>query len=341
MLVGSVNITYSNFENKNRYLKANNDVLMTFGKGSYCLDAGVNFWTLSKTHIMIGNYTSIAQQEKFYIGINHDYKCVTMAPFENIFGIPNVYSKNPYHNHNQIIIGHDVWIGNSCTIMSGIHIGNGAVIGAGSVVAKDIPPYAIAVGNPARVVKYRFSDEIIKKLQDLKWWYWPEEKIREAAQYMSDPVEFVDRYYSEYEAPNLNSPIASDLKMLRESGVKLYCLPIVPDAELQEWRNCIEKYLSMKTASDSVALLLLSDHKSMPNEALEWISDLLDKAGENAPTVFNYEMQPGQSMAEVMSNVDVILTTKSAWAMQCIDYAADYDIKREYIFDKEVFRRSR
>lgn len=336
--MGCINITYDNFENRDRYIKANSDVLMTFGKGSYCWATSVNFWTLGKAHIMIGSYTSIAQQEKFYIGINHDYKCVTMAPFENIFHIPNVCNKDSDHNHNQIIIGHDVWIGNDCTIMSGIHIGNGAVIGAGSVVAKDIPPYAIVVGNPAKIIKYRFSEEIIQKLQELKWWYWPEEKIKTAAQYMSDPMEFIDKYYPECIAPDFNSPISLDLKNLRKNGIKLYCLPIVPDDDLQEWREAVKLYLNMKTADDAVALLLLSDVKATPHDTLKWISALLVDNGDNAPLVFNYEMQIDQSVAEVISNINVLITTKSAWAMKCIDYAADYDVKHEYMYDQEVFR---
>ena len=75
------------------------------------------------------------------------------------------------------IIGNDVWIGENATILPGVHIGDGAIIGANSVVAKDIDPYSIAVGNPCRVVKKRFDDETIEKLLELKWWDWDEERI--------------------------------------------------------------------------------------------------------------------------------------------------------------------
>lgn len=75
------------------------------------------------------------------------------------------------------IVGNDVWFGQNVTVMPGVHIGDGAIIGANSVVASDIPPYAVAVGNPARVVKKRFDDETISKLLDLKWWDWDIEKI--------------------------------------------------------------------------------------------------------------------------------------------------------------------
>ena len=76
-----------------------------------------------------------------------------------------------------ITIGNDVWIGQHVTIMPGVHIGDGAIIGANSVVASDIPPYAVAVGNPCRVVRMRFDDEFIAYLLQLKWWDWDIEKI--------------------------------------------------------------------------------------------------------------------------------------------------------------------
>jgi acetyltransferase-like isoleucine patch superfamily enzyme len=76
-----------------------------------------------------------------------------------------------------IIIENDVWIGAKSTIMSGIKIGNGAVIGATATVTKDVPPYAIVVGNPGKIIKYRFTETQIEKLLAIKWWDWSEQKI--------------------------------------------------------------------------------------------------------------------------------------------------------------------
>ena len=80
----------------------------------------------------------------------------------------------------QILVGHDVWIGAKVFIRDGVSVGSGAVVGAGAVVVKDIPDYAIVAGVPAKVIRYRFSDEIISKLLSLQWWNWPEEKLRNA-----------------------------------------------------------------------------------------------------------------------------------------------------------------
>jgi serine acetyltransferase len=96
-----------------------------------------------------------------------------------------------------IIIENDVWIGAKATIMSGVRIGNGAIVAAGSVVSKDVPPYAIVAGNPAKVVKYRFSDEQIKKLLSIAWWNWDEQKIKDNAMTMwsNNIDEFIEKFY--------------------------------------------------------------------------------------------------------------------------------------------------
>ena len=75
------------------------------------------------------------------------------------------------------VVGNDVWIGQNVTVMPGVHIGDGVIIGANSVVAKDIPPYCIAAGNPCRVIRKRFDDELTEYLLKLKWWDWDADKI--------------------------------------------------------------------------------------------------------------------------------------------------------------------
>ena len=80
-------------------------------------------------------------------------------------------------SNGDVVIGHDVWIADRATVLSGVQIGNGAIVGASVVVASDVAPYAIVVGNPAREIRKRFSDARIAKLQELAWWDWPLERI--------------------------------------------------------------------------------------------------------------------------------------------------------------------
>ena len=98
-----------------------------------------------------------------------------------------------------VIIGNDVWIGADAVILSGVKIGDGAVIGNSAVITKDVPPYHIVVGNPARIVRARFSEEEIKMLQELKWWNWADDKLDSAMKYLlSNNINGLYKFSSEY-----------------------------------------------------------------------------------------------------------------------------------------------
>ena len=131
--------------------------------------------------LIIGNFVSIAEGVTFIMGAaNHRLNSVSTYPF-NIMN--KVWEKNSTPHINELphkedtVIGNDVWIGHNATILPGVKIGDGAIIGAYSVVAKDIPPYAVAVGNPVKIVKYRFDEELISLLLKYKWWNKEEEEI--------------------------------------------------------------------------------------------------------------------------------------------------------------------
>lgn len=117
----------------------------------------VHEWNDDKESLIIGNYVSISWGVKFVLGGNHNMCTLSSYPFKVMIlgGTDEAWSKG------KIKIEDDVWIGMDCIILSGVKVGRGAVIGAGSVVASDIPPYAVVVGNPARIVKYRIPKELI------------------------------------------------------------------------------------------------------------------------------------------------------------------------------------
>lgn len=139
-----------------------------------------NCYPWYKEKLIIGKFCSIAKGVEFMMnGANHHTKYCSTYPFyifDNWFHID--WKDQPLNIKGDTIIGNDVWIGQDAKILPGVKIGDGAVIGAFSVVAKDVPPYAIAVGNPARVVKRRFSDAAIKHLLKVKWWNWSAKKIK-------------------------------------------------------------------------------------------------------------------------------------------------------------------
>jgi acyl-[acyl carrier protein]--UDP-N-acetylglucosamine O-acyltransferase len=100
-----------------------------------------------------------------------------------------------YRSSRNTTIGNDVWIGFRSTVLGGALIGDGAVVAAGSVVFSDVPPFAVVAGNPAQVLRYRFSRKFIERMQRIAWWKWPDEQVRENLEWFYKPIaEFVERF---------------------------------------------------------------------------------------------------------------------------------------------------
>lgn len=190
------------FEAYSRAGKYNHLYYSTFGRHTY---TGQNTIVM---HTQIGSFTSIAWGVTIGAA-EHDFSRVTSHTF--------LY--NPYDQLNNgisyydrfskdINIGNDVWIGASATILRGVTVGDGSVIGANSLVTKDVPPYSIVAGNPARVIRMRFSDDLINELLEIKWWEFDDDLIRENCSCFS-------------EIPSRKIVTAlKKIKMMAEVGVK-------------------------------------------------------------------------------------------------------------------------
>ncbi len=135
-------------------------------------------YDFSKVKLKIGKFCAIAAETKFIMTGDHKLDAISTYPFPifgqgweeafNVFDLPV---------KGDIIVGNDVWFGYDSLVKNGVTIGNGAIIAAKAVVVKDVPPYAIVAGNPAKVVKMRFDPETIDRLQNIAWWDWDVEKI--------------------------------------------------------------------------------------------------------------------------------------------------------------------
>ena len=137
--------------------------------------------------LIIGKFCMIASDVKFIMnGANHLTDAISSYPFA-VFGNGWEHAMNgkTYPNKGNITIGNDVWIGYNATIMAGVTIGDGAIIAANATVTKNIEPYTIVGGNPAKEIRKRFSKEIITKLLELQWWHWDIEKITKNVQHLT------------------------------------------------------------------------------------------------------------------------------------------------------------
>ena len=190
-----------NYPIHKRIFATNNSVL-AFGTKSYIENVSIYGAGL----IQIGNFSSISWNIIFeMMGIDdHNYHNISSYAFSHLDW---AITKDFYPKHKNatlnLIIGSDVWIGIGCHVKVSnqdkpIIIGNGAIVAADSVVVKNVPPYAIVGGNPAKFIKWRFDPEIIEALERIAWWNWDLEKIYDNFQLFNNPKEFVKKFDPQY-----------------------------------------------------------------------------------------------------------------------------------------------
>jgi len=161
----------------------------TFGRHSFC---GYDCEIINSE---IGSFCSIANQV-IIGGGRHPMEWVSMSPvfYKGRDSVKAKFSEHKREKVKRTIIGNDVWIGERAIIKEGITIGTGAVIGMGSIVTKDVEPYAIVAGCPAKVLRKRFNDDVIDNLLSSEWWNFNENKLKEYAKYFTDPNSFLEKY---------------------------------------------------------------------------------------------------------------------------------------------------
>ncbi|WP_084266125.1 CatB-related O-acetyltransferase [[Mycoplasma] testudinis] len=159
------------------------------------------FYATPNDRLIIGKFCSLAWKVKFIFNAAHHFsQLFTTFPF--FLFDPEIYGKaiagQGIHDIDKgpIILGNDVWMGHEATIMPGVKVGDGAIIGTNALVTKDVPPYAIVGGNPAKIIKYRFSEPDIAKLLEMQWWNWDIQKIMEA--YCSTGLNEIPKLYDFY-----------------------------------------------------------------------------------------------------------------------------------------------
>jgi acetyltransferase-like isoleucine patch superfamily enzyme len=187
---------------RNRLAEKNDPYFMAQNKRYDAYEIGVGTYGRPEVHfydsgagLKIGNYCSIAAEVKIMLAGEHHHDWVSGYPFSLLFDEARNLPGYPM-TKGDVVIGSDVWIGYDAMILSGVQIGDGAVVAARSVVTKDVEPFAIVGGTPAKHLRYRFPEATIKALREIAWWNWSEKEIRAAWHLIQSPrvEEFIARY---------------------------------------------------------------------------------------------------------------------------------------------------
>jgi acetyltransferase-like isoleucine patch superfamily enzyme len=176
------------------------DAQARFSTGRHTYFAGdgprvIAFQTCT-TRLTIGAFCSVAEEVMFLLQAEHHTEWTTTFPLRVVLNLPGAWNDGHPFSRGDITVGNDVWIGFGATILSGVSIGDGAVVAAQSVVTRDVPPYGIVAGNPATLVRKRFSEEHIAALLRIGWWEWPDELIIDRVDVLCAPdiSAFVERF---------------------------------------------------------------------------------------------------------------------------------------------------
>ena len=295
---------------------------ITIGKDSYItkmmVETGLNFdRDVDRTggcySLQVGNYTSIAEDVDVLIDLNHDYLSVSQGCARELRGKP---IPKKIVRKGQVIIQNDCWIGHGVTILGGVTIHSGAVVAAGSVVTKDVPPYAIVGGNPAKVIKYRFPQEIIDKLISIAWWDWPSEKLeRYYVDFTEDVEAFCEKHYKKEEPQKLDT---------LDESVKRYLF--VADCEEEYPLICkiISQYCEFfQEQSDKELVIYVAGTEAEINVLYSGIMEMLEVYKDYT---VNIRLMDSQSVGieTLLYNCDTYITNRKAENMYLTCLADKY-----------------
>ena len=254
---------------------------------------------------------------------DHDFSLVAQSATSILRG----HTVRKTRRRGSIVIQNDVWIGSGATIMPGITLHNGCIVAAKAVVTKDVPPYAIVGGNPARVLRYRFDKGIVESLQKIAWWDWDAETQRQRKEDFALPVEaFVEKYLPL--AENIGAP------QTERSGPKTVFFPIDVGEPFPLYPKILEEYFS-KDRPDA-ELLIYVPKKLSTEENIQRVEKILEKYEARDSCV---TLQVGMTLDEriLMQGADYYITTRSEGTVSRTCLAEQYGAKVLYGTDWPLF----
>ena len=298
--------------------------IMQINRGSYIagakIETSLNFHVSDGCYnLQIGKYCAMAEDILFMMDLMHDYKYVSMGAIEELKGIHNPiekYERYRVQRKGQILIENDVWIGHGATIMGGVIIHNGAVIGANAVVTKDVPPYAIVVRNPARIIKYRFDEETIKSLLKIRWWDWTPELIKTRQKEMLFSAEKFVSAFGEDETGIAQNPIKKNV-----DGPVYACIADI-DSKFPVFPKILDEFCHRYSSMNGQLVIYIRNDDSKEcnlQGILQCLSDYQD---------VNCSIQiiddAAVSIEDVIGNTDFYITNRCSENLKAVEFAYNY-----------------
>lgn len=313
--------------------------VLFLGRDSYVVGLTIDnpFDTSKDEHkvhnVQIGRYSSLANGILFMVDMNHDYRKVAQGRIGGVDYSRPVYSKRK----GQIIVMNDCWIGKNATVMSGVTIGNGAVVAAGSLVTKDVPPYAIVGGNPARVIGYRFNEEEIAALNKIRWWNWDTSKVREASGDLYGDIDrFIDKYLAEA-VNDINSiPDVSIPVIEKPEKGKTYLLIPDFDQSFPTYLHVIDEFAKGKSGTYDELLVYVKQ-----DELFDQKIDVLNKVFalyEKYDCYVNLFTAPIEDERSLFGSIDYYITTRSGDNIRYMDMAELFGVQCISGVDTDAFQ---
>lgn len=308
--------------------------LMTVDTDTYIVGAeiqsGIDFEPEAGRHcIAIGKGCSLAEAITFMVDLDHDHASVVQGV---ISCLKNSRARHRKRRRGSIILQNDVWVGHGATIMAGVTLHNGCVVAANAMVTKDVPPYAIVGGNPARILGYRFDEETISALQQIAWWDWPKEVQMARKNDLELPVQdFVEKYH-----PHANVDDREGYPSLSHTKKKRRIVLFMADMNepFPLYPKVLQQYFE-KDRPHTELLIYLSKEDSGPKD-VQAIEQILQKYSDRDSYV---TLQTGETLDEDMlfQGADHFVTTRCRQTVHRTCLADRYQVKLLYGTDEPIF----
>ena len=309
--------------------------LLVVGKGTYIsgatLQTSVDMIPEYGCHnFQLGNYCALAEDIRFMFNMNHNYRNVFQGEFEELQGAVPETTDTSVKSKGEIVVGNDVWIGHGATIMMGVTIHNGAVIGTNALVTKDVPPYAIVGGVPAKIIGYRFDEETIEKLQRIRWWEWPSEVISERKNDFFNTEKFAEKYDK---VDALQEEKAAINRMTQGEAFLFY---LDMNDFFPVYKKVIKQFADKYHDTDAELLLYLNPYENNLGELEEKLLNYLSEF-EDVNCYVNIISDELVDDRILLNNVDYYISDKSDRTVCRTEYAYRVGVKKLSGVDGSIF----